>query len=110
VKRKWDGTSAAALEKHGGRLVGGTICFDDGIFAFNWRNCALCQTYQCKSQNKDRPQCPLEIAYGSCPCTSLADSLWHQFTNGNNPQPMIDLIAKAIAARDSKPKESPNEL
>ena len=108
VLNKWIGTTPEALEKHGGRLNEARIALDDDDFCFSGKyTCALCLTHQCHHQNKGRPLCPLEITHGSCPCLPLGCSPWWYFAFDNNPQPMIDLIRKAIAARDNKPKEKP---
>lgn len=105
--RKWIGLRKENLEKHGLKCNDNSDAFinDEGsdiFFMISYETCSLCQFYF-GYEKGDCQKCPLSIARNGEVCFRPDDeSPYEDFVNCGNPEPMIELIQKAIDMKGGK--------
>jgi len=92
--QKYLGTRRTALKRHGVRRDG-TVLWDKEYkaFYFSGDTCALCWFYRDKD-GKCSPKCPIIVESGQA-CES-AGSLWGDWCNTDDPEPMIRALRQAL--------------
>jgi hypothetical protein len=118
--KKWIGLRKANLEKHRlqqGQFLGasyGTLVSASGpVFTVDSRSCSLCFHYLDKEvsisgdDSDDTPctTCPLYKANGKRSCVNPDGGVYSPYTafvTGNDPEPMIALLEKALARQKKK--------
>lgn len=111
---KWIGFRPECLERHDLTNIGAAILKDDDgeRMYINGSTCALCSMAHVSNAPLDCSLCPLYRANGriSCDHNIIGDnavcpnrmSPWAEFVRNKNPEPMINLIQKALGIYNEK--------
>lgn len=92
--RKWEGLRQEGLGRHRISISGRAIIDENGRFFINAGTCSLCHLYL---KGGNCTGCPLNDSRGmSCDKARYKEeSIYHEFANNGNPEPMIDALRKA---------------
>lgn len=114
AKRKWEGMRKENLEKHECNVKTGRINYNAEFFCIGAGSCALCLKYSPEYEETLNKyvcdQCPIYLSRDEISCDNLSQeeidlqkysdneihSPWHEFTNNNNPELMLQAIDIAI--------------
>ncbi len=97
---KWVGVRGDNLKKHKVKLIGTSLAGTRGSIGIDSYSCALCSLYLRTSKVRCS-ECPLVAIRGGCSCDTKLDlgeglSPYHYFALEGNPEPMIELLEKAL--------------
>ena len=103
--RKWEGLSVANRKRFGLTADGHDLAdSEENLFCIDASSCALCHHFydsRVWPEEDSCKECPLAIARGGVPCTDETPterlSPFQRWTNGENSQPMMRQLRKALA-------------
>lgn len=105
---KWTGLKPENLKKHDMDALGNAIeevvngDYTMKVFSVDASTCALCQAHSVRDEDDDEFPC------SECPLSKLGangvdcNTEYEAFTQGDNPDPMLEILNKALALAASK--------
>ena len=104
--RKWKGLRKRNLNRHKVYLESTSVKSVDGGFPILIcsENCALCKRYYRRFNAITCIECSLFKVNKESPCDGGPESPYNIFAHTRNPEPMINLLQRALDALDEREK------